>query len=101
MHVYYLFVNFFMFATAGDIFTDWYKNVLITSEKERKPSKTDTFLLILDNTPSHPSVNFLNAIDPQFRVVFLLPNVTALVQPMDQCVIESMKKNYKALFWKH
>ena len=89
-----------MFATAGNIFTDWYKNVFIASVKERMSSETDKFLLILDNAPCHPSLNFLDAIDPQFQVVFLPPNVTALVQPMDQGVIESMKKHYKATFLK-
>ena len=89
-----------MFATAGNIFTDWYKKLFIASVKERMSSKTDKFLLILDNVPCHPSLNFLNVIDPQFQVVFLPPNVTALVQSMDQGVIESMKKHYKANFLK-
>ncbi|GFV92386.1 jerky-like protein [Trichonephila clavipes] len=40
-------------------------------------------------------VEILNAIDDDFSVMYLPPNVTALVQPMDQGVIEKLKIIYR------
>uniref|UniRef100_A0A1B6LQW8 DDE-1 domain-containing protein n=2 Tax=Graphocephala atropunctata TaxID=36148 RepID=A0A1B6LQW8_9HEMI len=51
-------------------------------------------VLLIDNAPSHPSVDQLLVKD-NISVKFLPPNVTALVQPMDQGVLEKMKKVYK------
>ncbi|GBN09577.1 hypothetical protein AVEN_21128-1 [Araneus ventricosus] len=50
-------------------------------------------LLVLDNVPSHPSEEELK--DSNIQAVFLLPNVMALIQPMDQDVIESVKRRYR------
>ena len=57
-------------------------------------------MLLLDNTPCHPASEVLEkeaqlAGYPQFRVVYLSPNVTSLIQPMDQGVIEKMKRMYR------
>ncbi|GFW72401.1 HTH CENPB-type domain-containing protein [Trichonephila clavipes] len=51
-------------------------------------------LLIINNAPCHPPVEILNAIDDDFSVMYLPPSVTALVQPMDQGVIEKLKRIY-------
>ena len=51
--------------------------------------------MILDNAPSHPSAKELNAIDKNFEVIFLPPNVTPNIQPMSQSPISVTKKNYK------
>ncbi|KAJ8957381.1 hypothetical protein NQ318_004861 [Aromia moschata] len=56
------------------------------------------FILILDNAPTHPSSTELNEIDPQFFVVYLAPDVTPLIQPMDQGVISALKRPYKTMF---
>ncbi|GBM32946.1 hypothetical protein AVEN_268865-1 [Araneus ventricosus] len=62
-----------------------------TSHKSQKlPIKA---LLVLDNAPSHPSEKELK--DSNIQAVFLTPNVTALIQPMDQGVIESVKRRYR------
>ncbi|GFT32961.1 jerky protein homolog-like [Trichonephila clavipes] len=52
-------------------------------------------LLILDNAPCHLPVEILNAIDDDFSVLYLPSNVTALVQPMDQGIIERLKRIYR------
>ena len=90
----------FYFTTIGNIFVDWYRIVFITSVKEKKPGQYEKFILLLDNAPCHLSSDTLNSIDPQFEVFFLPPNVTSILQPMDQGVIECMKRHYKALFLK-
>lgn len=77
------------------IFSDWYRTIFLTAIKERNGRRGEKFLLLLDNTPSHPSAEDLNCIDESCRVVILPPNVSALIQPMDQGVIETTKKDYK------
>lgn len=84
---------------SGEIFINWFSNDFIPSVKKfRKDNKlTGPVLLILDNAPTHPSEDILNKIDESFKVCFLPPNVTALLQPMDQGVIEKMKRIYRKL----
>ncbi|XP_033229782.1 jerky protein homolog-like [Belonocnema kinseyi] len=83
---------------TGKIFFEWYKTVFINSVKARKPDENEKFLLILDNAPCHPLEEELNKIDRQFRVLYLPVNVTSLIQPMNQGITGSMKRNYKQIF---
>lgn len=48
-------------------------------------------LLLVDNCPTHPKVPNLKCIE----LVFLPPNVTAVLQPMDQGVILCLKSYYR------
>jgi hypothetical protein len=50
-------------------------------------------LLLVDNAPSHSTENELVSRD--IKIMFLPPNVTALLQPMDQGVLENLKRNYR------
>jgi hypothetical protein len=52
-------------------------------------------LLILDNAPAHPSGNLLTSSDGKIKTMFLPPNTTLLIQPLDQGVILSCKLLYK------
>lgn len=57
-------------------------------------------LLLLHNTPFHPLCEQLNAFDEQFTVEYLPPNATAMIQLMDQEVIEKIKRIYeKQVLW--
>ena len=47
--------------------------------------------LLIDNCPAHPSVSDLT----NDQLVFLLPNTTSVLQPMDQVVIRSLKAHYR------
>ncbi|MEE6509355.1 hypothetical protein FKM82_025734 [Ascaphus truei] len=49
-------------------------------------------LLLLDNAPGHPV--YLDDHHPNVMVVFMPPNTTSLIQPMDQGVIASFKAYY-------
>ena len=91
-------ISQFSNTISGGIFVDWYKNVFIPSIKEHKPGKDEKFLLILDNAPCHLSAEVLNEIDPQVKVFYLPPDISAIQQPMNQGVIECMKHIYKKLF---
>lgn len=48
-------------------------------------------LLLLDNAPSHPPDLKLSNV----KLVFLLPNTTSKLQPLDQGVIQNVKQLYK------
>jgi hypothetical protein len=51
-------------------------------------------VLLLDNAPSHPNESLLKSEDGKMFVKYLPANVKALIQPMDQSVISSMKHIY-------
>ena len=52
-------------------------------------------LLLLDNAPAHPDESVLLSSDKSIKAMFLPPNTTALIQPMDQGVLESLKRRYR------
>ncbi|GFY31834.1 HTH CENPB-type domain-containing protein [Trichonephila clavipes] len=78
-------------------FSEWYfKDFILNIKKLReREGKTGKVLFILDNAPCYPPAEILNTIDDDFSVMYLPPNVTALVQPMDQGVIEKLKRIYR------
>ena len=51
-------------------------------------------ILLLDNAPAHPHADKLVSRDGRIRVVFLPPNTTSLIQPMDQGVVMATKRIY-------
>ncbi|CAH1967063.1 unnamed protein product [Acanthoscelides obtectus] len=78
------------------IFVDWYDNTFIPEVKkflEQVGKQSKPVLLVLDNAPSHPDAESLTR--DGFKVIYLPPNVTSILQPMDQSVIETMKRNYR------
>ena len=62
---------------TSDIFEKWLRNW-----DSQLKSKKRKILLLVDNCPAHPVVDNLQCI----KLVFLPPNVTSLLQPMDQGV---------------
>ncbi|XP_046382271.1 tigger transposable element-derived protein 1-like [Ischnura elegans] len=76
------------------LFEDWYCNHFIPEVKEychkkRIPLK---ILLILDNAPGYPA--HLDDLNEFIKVIFLPPNTTSLLQPMEQGVIALFKAYY-------
>ena len=51
--------------------------------------------LIMDNCSAHPSEEKLDTDDGSAKSHFLTPNLTSLIQPMDQGVLERMKRIYR------
>ena len=49
-------------------------------------------LLFVDNAPSHPTLQLRN-----FKLQFLPPNTTSLLQPMDQGIIQATKLKYRKI----
>lgn len=52
-------------------------------------------LLLLDNAPSHPPLEKLRS-GENIIAMYLPPNVTALIQPMDQNIIRLTKLHYRS-----
>lgn len=52
-------------------------------------------LLLLDNAPSHPLETELRTRDGSITTMFMPPNVTPLIQPMDQNAIRITKLYYR------
>lgn len=50
-------------------------------------------ILLVDNCPAHPDVKNLDCI----KLVFMPPNTSSKLQPMDQGVIHSLKSHYRHL----
>lgn len=78
------------------VFMEWFKTCFIPCVKKfltdvNRPKKA---LLLIDNAPSHPPEEEIN-FDPDFRVMFLPPNCTAVLQPMDQNLIQNIKVGYR------
>lgn len=79
---------------TSTIFLEWF-NEKFSNEVEsycRENNIPFNILLIIDNAPSHP-YSIVNS-HPNIKVVFLPPNTTALIQPMDQGVISTFKSYY-------
>ena len=82
------------------IFKNWFFHTFVPSVKEhfRKIGMLEDSkcMLLLDNCNAHP--NALELQKGNVFVVFLPPNVTAVIQPMDQGVIQNMKCYYRRDF---
>ena len=77
------------------VFMDWFHNCFVHEVEKYLKEKNLAFkvLLILDNAPGHPA-HQLQFAHPNVEVVFLPPNTTSLLQPMDQGVIKAFKVYY-------
>ncbi|KAJ8883770.1 hypothetical protein PR048_015624 [Dryococelus australis] len=50
-------------------------------------------LLVMDNCTSHLDTEEM--VSGEIKTMFLRPNITALLQPMDQGMLANLKRNYK------
>lgn len=80
-----------------DVFINWYENTFIPEVQkfQKDVGKEGNVLLLLDNAPTHPSAETPTRENGKFTVKFLPPNVTSILQPMDQSVIETFKRLYR------
>ena len=78
-----------------DLFSEWFSTVFCPEVKSKLKSLNleQKALLILDNASVH-KINF-DVNGSGITTIFLPPNTTALIQPLDQGVIASFKKNYR------
>ncbi|XP_049315831.1 tigger transposable element-derived protein 4-like [Bactrocera dorsalis] len=71
---------------TSDIFTKWVRDWDRELEKTKKK-----ILLLVDNCPAHHKIDDLRSI----TLVFLPPNTTSILQPMDQGVIRAFKSYFR------
>nr|XP_032519902.1 jerky protein homolog-like [Danaus plexippus plexippus] len=62
---------------------------------QKDVGKESDVLLLLDNAPTHPSAETLKRENGKFTLKFLPPNVSSILLPMDQSVIETLKHLYR------
>ncbi len=79
------------------IFTDWFHQNFVPKARKglQDLGVEPKAILLLDNCSAHPNEEDLVSSDGKIIAKYLPPNVTSLIQPMDQGVLESMKRRYK------
>ena len=81
----------------SNIFSDWFHNKFVPAVTRHMKEKglPVKALLLLDNAPVHPDSASLVSKEGDIKAMFLPTNTTTLVQPMDQGVLEAMKRRYR------
>lgn len=81
---------------SSPLFTEWFNDEFVPSVESFLKSKDlpRKAVLLLDNAPTHPQ----NLKNGEIVVQFLPANVTSLIQPLNQGVIECFKRHYRGLF---
>lgn len=76
---------------TSTVFSEWFYNCFIPEVKRYMNDKGMPFkiFLLIDNAPGHPVLEH-----PNVKVIFLPPNTTALIQPLDQGIIATFKTYY-------
>jgi len=79
------------------IFSDWFHNTFVPVVQKQliDLGVEPKAVLVLDNCSAHPDEEDLISKDGKVIVKYLPANVTALIQPMDQGVLETLKRRYK------
>ena len=78
-------------------FHDWFHNTFVPQVREKFTALgvECKAVLLLDNCSAHPDVKELVSDDGKITAMFLPPNVTSLIQPMDQGVLKALKLIYR------
>jgi hypothetical protein len=77
---------------TGDIWKEWLKKL-----DRQMRSKKRQIVMLCDNCAAHSSDVKLTNI----KLVFMPPNTTSLIQPMDQGIIANFKQHYRCLVLRH
>lgn len=79
----------------SELFTEWFEEKFVPSVKKfcKDNNLPVRALLLVDNAPCHPSGEELQCGD--IKTIFLPPNATPLIQPMDQEILQNLKQGYK------
>ncbi|XP_025207667.1 tigger transposable element-derived protein 7-like [Melanaphis sacchari] len=86
---------------TSDITIDWFHKKAVPeirryqTEILKIPNDKVKALVLLDNCPVHPQVEYLTSDDKKIKCMFLPANTTSLIQPMNQGVIYTAKRLYK------
>ncbi|GBM70485.1 Jerky -like [Araneus ventricosus] len=76
------------------LFSEWFHDCFVPEVKKYlRKLKLKKAILLMDNAPAHQDVETIKA--ENFTCIFVPPHTTAILQSMDQGVIESMKRSYR------
>ncbi|CAG4987678.1 unnamed protein product [Parnassius apollo] len=80
-----------------EVFSEWFHKDFVPEVRKfmKRSNLPIKALLVLDNAPGHPNEQELKSSDGNIQTIFLPPNCTPLLQPMDQNVIQKIKSLYK------
>ena len=79
------------------LFQDWYQKTFVPAVRRhlRERGLKEEALLLLDNCRAYPPAEKLRSADGRITVMYLPPNTTSIIQPLDQGVISSFKRHYR------
>ena len=79
------------------IFEDWFHEEFVPKVRRhlRLKKLEPKAILLMDHCPAHPGVESLTSIDRKIKAVFLQKNTTSKLQPLDQGIISTLKRNYR------
>ena len=80
-----------------NLFEIWFSQEFVPAVKSRlkELGLEEKAILVLDNAPSHTKLSLLPSEHSNIHCVFLPPNTTSLMQPMDQGVLDTLKRHYR------
>lgn len=86
-----------------EIFADWYNNYFKTAVRKYQSKKgvTGKVLLLVNNHKEYILPEEESTQDDHFAILFLPTNITSILQPLDQGIIEDVKRNYRYYMLKH
>ncbi|CAL4065114.1 unnamed protein product [Meganyctiphanes norvegica] len=82
---------------TGSLYWKWFLSCFIP-EMEKRHGEDFYVLLLVDNCAAHPEV--VGTLDPRVIMMFLPPNTTSLIQPMDQGVIRNLKLKFHDILYR-
>ncbi|XP_060577429.1 jerky protein homolog-like [Ruditapes philippinarum] len=82
---------------TSTIFEEWFHEDFVPSVRKhlRRKKLEAKAILLMDHCPAHPGVESLTSLDRKIKAVFLPKNTTSKLQPLDQGIIATFKRNYR------
>ncbi|XP_066246446.1 jerky protein homolog-like [Euwallacea similis] len=83
---------------TSTIFENWFHRTFVPEVRRylKQVGLPAKAILLLDNAPSHPPAENLRSNNGNIFAFYMPPNVTPLIQPMDQNVIRITKLHYRS-----
>ena len=81
---------------TANLFDRWFNQEFVPTVKKHLKllGLEEKAILALDNAPGHTKVSLLTSINAN-TYCFFPPNTTSLIHPMDQGVLDTLKRHYK------
>ena len=82
---------------TANIFERWFSQEFVPAVKNHLKvlGLEEKAILALDNAPGHTKLSLLQSEHSNIHCVFFPPNTTSLIQPMNQGVLDTLKRHYR------